>query len=65
MNIYRFNCTYTDNLDIQVEANNQEEAEAIVRNLEYPSWAEIDRTTKRIRINKLKYVVERLNHEKN
>ena len=63
MNIYRFNCTYTDNLDVQIEAKNQEEAEAIIRNLEYPDGAERDRTIKRIRINKLKYVIERLNHE--
>ena len=39
MNIYRFNCTYTDNLDVQIEAKNQEEAEAIIRNLEYPDGA--------------------------
>ncbi len=65
MNIYRFNCTYTDNLDVQIEEKNQEEAEGIIRNLEDPDGAERDRTIKRIRINKLKYGIERLNHEKN
>lgn len=53
MKEFRFNCTYTDNLDVVIKANTQEEAESIIRDLSYGLDAERDRTVKRVRINKL------------
>jgi len=56
MKKFKFNCTYTDNLDVVIEANTQEEAEYLIRNLSYGCDAERDRTVKRIRINKLTHI---------
>jgi len=52
MKKFKFNCTYTVNLDVAIEANTQEEAESIIRDLSYGD-AETDRTVKRVRINEL------------
>ncbi len=56
MKEFRFNCTYTDNLDVVIEADTQEEAESMIRELSYGLHAERDRTVKRVRINKLTHV---------
>lgn len=56
MKKFQFNCTYTDNLDVVIEADTQEEAESMIRELSYGLYAERDRTVKRVRINKLTHV---------
>lgn len=53
MKKFKFNCTYTVNLDVAIEANTQEEARSIIRDLSYGCDAETDRTVKRVRINQL------------